>query len=88
MTEPLTFTLEEAAARLSGPFTADWLRGHLDEIPDIKLGSGRGRGGRIGFTETQLHAIVAQFTVTPASPVASVCFTAVTRRSLVDLTRH
>lgn len=66
MTLPMTCDIETAAMRLGGPFTVDWLRGHMHEIPHVKNGSGRGRGGRIGFTEAHLAEIVERFTVRPA----------------------
>lgn len=82
MTTPLTYSITEAAARLGGPFTVDWLRGHLAEIPHIKNGSGRGRGGRIGFSELHLAQIVAQFSVEPdtTAPIEPRYASAVTRR--------
>lgn len=77
---PLTFTLAEAAARLGGPFTADWLRGHLAEIPHVKNGSGRGRGGRVGFTDAHLIRIVEMFSIEPDAPTSTEEFTPITRR--------
>lgn len=80
--KPLTYDVPQAATRLGGPFTVDWLRGHLDEIPHLRVGSGRGRGGRIGFTDAQLDAIVDQHTVAPKTSPALVAgdFTPITRR--------
>jgi hypothetical protein len=66
VTTPLTYPIEQAAQRLGGSFTVDWLKGHLDELPHIKLGKGTGRSGRIAFSEAHLVAIVAMFTVDPA----------------------
>lgn len=80
MTSPLTFTIEQAAARLGGPFTVDWLRGHLDEIPSIKVGGGTGRSGRIGFSEAHLARIVAMFSTEPEPGTQPGDFTPVTRR--------
>lgn len=80
MTAQLTYSIEEAAARLSGPFTVDWLKGHLAEIPHIKAGNGTGRGGRIGFSETHLAAIITMFTVEPQPQSQPGDFTPSTRR--------
>lgn len=80
MTAPLTYSIDAAAERLGGPFTIDWLRGHIDEIPHVKTGRGSGRSGRIGFTEAHLTAIVAMFTVEPAPGTNPGDFTPLTRR--------
>jgi hypothetical protein len=60
VTTPLTYSVEGAAARLGGSFT-------LDEIPHIKAGNGRGRAGRISFSEAHLVQIIDMFTVRPAA---------------------
>ncbi len=65
MTAPLTYNIEAAAARLGGPFTVDFLKNHLHEIPHIKSGNGRGRAGRIAFSESHLVQIVDKYTVKP-----------------------
>jgi hypothetical protein len=57
------FGIKEAAAELAPLFTEAWLRGHIKEIPHIRVGNGR--GGRIGFTEAHLEEIVAMFEVRP-----------------------
>lgn len=80
MTAPLTYSLEAAAERLGGPFTPDWLRGHITEIPHIKVGSGNGRGGRIGFSESDLAEILLMFSVKPAPASKPGDFTPVSRR--------
>jgi hypothetical protein len=59
--------MEQAAERLGGPFTIDWLKGHLAQIPHLKTGNGTGRGGRVGFSEAHLAEIVAMFSVAPAA---------------------
>jgi hypothetical protein len=66
MTAPLTYSMEAAASRLGGPFTVDFLKGHLHEIPHLKVGNGRGRAGRIAFSEQHLIQIVDKFSVAPA----------------------
>ncbi len=65
MTSPLTYSLAEASERLGGPFTVDFLKGHLAELPHIKTGAGRGRGGRVAFSEQHLIRIVDMFSVQP-----------------------
>lgn len=80
MTAPLTYTLEQAAQRLGGPFTVDWLKGHIDELPHIKVGGGTGRGGRIGFSEADLAAIVLMFRREPKPATDPGDFTPITRR--------
>jgi hypothetical protein len=70
MNDPIVKSIEEAAARLGKPFTVDWLKGHMDEIPHVKVGEGRGRGGRVGFTDEHLAQIVAMNTVQPVRPAA------------------
>lgn len=76
----LTVSIEEAADRLGGPFTVDWLKGHIDEIPHLKVGAGTGRGGRIGFSEQHLAEIVLMFSVDPKPSSQPGDFTPVTRR--------
>lgn len=66
---PMTYTLPDAAERLGGPFTIDFLKKHLADLPHLKTGKGTGRSGRVAFSERQLEQIVAMFTVDPA-PVA------------------
>lgn len=80
MTAPLTHSIESAAARLGGPFTVDWLKGHIDEIPHIRTGKGRGRSGRIGFSEKHLEQIIAMFSVDPKPGTNPGDFTPLTRR--------
>lgn len=81
MTGRLTYSIAEAAERLGGPFTVDFLKARIKkgEVPFIKTGAGTGRGGRVGFSEQQLAAIVALYTVQPAEPQPGV--QRITRRS-------
>lgn len=65
MTEPLVKTIDEASERMGRPFTRDFLKAHLDEIPHVRVGEGRGRGGRVGFTDEQMAEIVRMYTVDP-----------------------
>lgn len=65
MTEPLTFTPDQAAALLGDSFTADWLRHHIKELPHARTGSGTGRAGKICFTRAHLERIVALREVLP-----------------------
>lgn len=65
MTGALCYSLTEAAERLGKPFSVDWLKGHLAEIPHLKVGKGTGRGGRVGFTEGHLAEILLMFAVEP-----------------------
>ena len=65
---PLSYSLEEAPAVLGSIFTVEFLRSHIEDLPHIRLGKGRGRAGRIGFTEDQLREIVARYAV-PARPL-------------------
>jgi hypothetical protein len=58
MTTPLTYTIDQAAERIGPLVTVDWLKKHMSEIPHRKSGLGRGRAGRIGFTETDIAEIV------------------------------
>lgn len=72
MSTPLTYSIEQAAARLGHVATADWLRHHLDEIPHVKSGKGSGRAGRVAFTEGHLAEILAMLEKRPeASPAPS-----------------
>jgi hypothetical protein len=80
MADPLTYSLEDAAGRLGGPFTVDWLKGHLAEIPHIRAGKGRGRSGRVGFSEKHLEQIVAMFSIDPLPGTKPGDFTPLTRR--------
>jgi hypothetical protein len=73
------YSVEQAGEILSPLFTAAWLRGHIDEIPHTRAGDGRGRSGRIGFTEAHLAEIVAMHEVRPVGPVPPKS-TVVTRR--------
>jgi hypothetical protein len=68
VSEQLSYNVEQAAEKLGGPFTPDFLIGHLPEIPHLKLGKGTGRSGRIGFSELHLAEIVQMFTVEPSEP--------------------
>jgi hypothetical protein len=58
MTEPLTYNIEEAAAKLGTAFTPDWLKHHINELPHGRTGTGTGRGGRIFFDADDLTEIV------------------------------
>lgn len=75
------YSVEQAGEILSPLFTAAWLRGHIDEIPHTRAGVGRGRSGRIGFTDAHLAEIVAMFEVRPAAPVAPKSSVVTRRRS-------
>lgn len=79
--EPMSFDADQAADRLGRPFTADFLRGNLDRLPHIRLGHGRGRAGRVGFTQEHLDQIVRMHSVAPPTPaVVHEAFTPITRR--------
>lgn len=80
MTAPLVSDINQAAQRLGGGFTVDWLRNHLDQIPHVRTGGGTGRAGRIGFTEDHLRRIVEQFTIEPGSLRPDDDLTPLTRR--------
>jgi hypothetical protein len=67
---PLTYDCDQAAARLGSTFTPDWLKRHARELPHIKSGKGRGRAGRIGFTEAHLAEILVMFERRPAAAPA------------------
>lgn len=71
---PLSYNIPDAAAMLGGPFTVDWLKERVKrrEVPFVKVGNGRGQGGRVGFTEDHLAQIVAMYTVTVEAPAAEV----------------
>lgn len=66
---PLTYDINAAAARLGGAFTVEWLRKRVNrgEIPHGKNGAGRGKAGRIYFTDAHLAEIIAMYEVRPAS---------------------
>jgi hypothetical protein len=80
VTTPLSFTLEQAAERLGGAFTVDWLKSRIKrrEIPFGKTGNGDGRAGRIYLTQQHLERILAQFSQEP--PAADPELERVTRR--------
>ena len=52
-----------AADRLGESFTYDWLKSNLASLPHGKTGKGRGRAGRVFFTEAHLAEIVEKYTV-------------------------
>lgn len=81
MTAPAirTYSIIEAGEQLAPVVTAGWLKRHIREIPHLRMGPGRGRAGRIGFTEAHLVEILAMHEVRPVSvpePASSI----VTRR--------
>jgi hypothetical protein len=57
---PLTYSCENAAARIGDAVTADWLKRHASagQIPHTRSGKGRGRAGKIAFTEAHLFEIL------------------------------
>jgi hypothetical protein len=65
MTAPLTYSIEQAAERLGHIVTVDWLKKRVDDIPHLKSGSGRGRAGRIAFTDQHLAEILAMLEKRP-----------------------
>lgn len=69
MTTPLTYNPREAAARIGAAVTEDWLkkRAAADEIPHTRSGKGRGRAGRIAFTEAHLAEILQLLEHRPAA---------------------
>lgn len=75
-----SFGIEEASRRLGEHFTVDWLRGHLSEIPHLKLGKGSGRGGRVAFTDAHLDRILTMFTIEPEAGSDPGDFTPISRR--------
>lgn len=58
MTTPLSYTITEAAERIGPAVTVDWLKHHIAELPHTRSGKGRGRAGRVAFTEAHLHEIL------------------------------
>lgn len=60
VTTPLTYSAAEAAERIGPAVTADWLkkRAAAGEIPCTRSGKGRGRSGRLAFTEAHLAEIL------------------------------
>jgi hypothetical protein len=70
MTDPLVKNIEQAAALMGRPFTVDFLKRHLADLPHIRVGEGRGRGGRVGFTDEQIAEIIRMFTVGPRAKAA------------------
>lgn len=58
MTSPLSYTVEQAAERIGPAVTVDWLKHNLATLPHTKSGKGRGRAGRVAFTEAHLHEIL------------------------------
>jgi hypothetical protein len=72
MTTPLTYDVHAAAERIGPAVTVDWLRKHAQrgEIPHTRSGRGRGRSGRIAFTDAHLAEIIAQLEQRPAGSPA------------------
>lgn len=75
MSEPLgklTYSCERAAERIGDAVTADWLKRHASagEIPHLRSGKGRGRAGRIAFTEAHLVEILKSLERRPAGETA------------------
>lgn len=71
-TEPLTYSIEEAAERLGHVVTPDWLRKRIKHLPHRKSGPGVGRSGRVGFSEDDLTSILESLAVKPeTAPVAA-----------------
>jgi hypothetical protein len=70
---PLTYSCENAAARIGDAVTADWLKRHASagQIPHLRSGNGRGRAGRISFTEVHLAEILKLIERRPAGENAS-----------------
>lgn len=68
--EPLTLTCEQAAQRIGAAVTADWLkrRAMRGEIPHTRSGKGRGRSGRIAFTDAHLTEILRIIEQRPTAP--------------------
>jgi hypothetical protein len=80
---PLTYTPAEAAERIGAAVTEDWLkkRAAADLIPHTRSGNGRGRSGRIAFTEAHLAEILQQIERRPAeNPEPAPEFTSVVSR--------
>lgn len=69
MTAPLTYNIERAAERIGDAVTADWLKRHATAgtIPHTRSGNGRGRAGRIAFTEAHLAEILLMIEKRPES---------------------
>lgn len=69
---PLTYTVEQAAERLGPAVTKDWIKHHIAELPHTRSGKGRGRAGRVAFTEAHLMEILLLIEHRPAtSPIPS-----------------
>lgn len=61
MTAPtLTYNCEQAAERIGAAVSSDWLKRHAraGDIPHTRAGKGRGRAGRLAFTEAHLAEIL------------------------------
>jgi hypothetical protein len=85
MTTPLTYTPRQAAERIGAAVTEDWLkkRAAADAIPHTRSGKGRGRSGRIAFTEAHLAEILQLIEHRPEgtpAPAAPEQFTSVVSR--------
>lgn len=64
---PLTYDVHAAAERIGPAVTVDWLKKHAaaGTIPHTRSGKGRGRSGRIAFTEAHLAEILQQLEQRP-----------------------
>lgn len=58
MTAPLTYSIDQAAERLGPIVTVSWLKHNIGKLPHRKSGAGRGRAGRVAFTEADLAEIL------------------------------
>lgn len=67
MTAPLTYNVQQAAERIGPAVTVDWLKKHIKEIPHTRSGEGRGRAGRVAFTEAHLAEILQLLEKRPES---------------------
>lgn len=60
MTAPLTHNIEEAAHILGPVASVDWLKKAVaaKKVPHVRSGNGRGRAGRVAFTDAHLAEIL------------------------------
>ena len=68
MTAPLTYNFEQAAERIGHAVSASWLKRHAaaGDIPHTRSGAGRGRAGRVSFTEAHLVEILQKIEHRPS----------------------
>lgn len=73
MTAPLTFNVEQAAERIGPAVTVDWLKkaATARRIPCTRSGKGRGRAGKLAFTEAHLAEILLMIEQRPEPSTAS-----------------